>query len=203
MTAEVKIEDIIEGTGKAAERGALITAHYRGWLEDGTEFDSSYKRGEPFQIVLSNNRVIQGWILGLKGMKTGGKRKLWVPAALAYGERQIGSMIPPNSNLMFEIELLEVLTRDDWCLQFKDEYSIAFWRLPANNYLITGEFIMPSPLRKDEAHKLIDQLPADATWEDLMEQIYVRQAIEQGLSDSEQGKLQSVQEIRRKYGLTE
>ena len=113
MNAEVKIEDLIEGTGKAAERGALITAHYRGWLKDGTEFDSSYKRGEPFQIVLSNNRVIQGWILGLKGMKTGGKRKLWVPAALAYGERQIGNMIPPNSNLMFEIELLEVLTRDD------------------------------------------------------------------------------------------
>ncbi|MEO3677892.1 hypothetical protein [Rheinheimera fenheensis] len=62
---------------------------------------------------------------------------------------------------------------------------------------------MPSPLRKDEAHKLIDQLPADATWEDLMEQIYVRQAIEQGLSDSEQGKLQTVQEIRKKYGLTQ
>jgi peptidylprolyl isomerase len=113
MQPEVKIEDLIEGTGKAAARGALITAHYRGWLEDGTEFDSSYKRGEPFQIVLSNNRVIQGWILGLKGMKTGGKRKLWVPAALAYGERQIGTMIPPNSNLVFEIELLEVLTRDD------------------------------------------------------------------------------------------
>ncbi|WP_215398687.1 FKBP-type peptidyl-prolyl cis-trans isomerase [Rheinheimera oceanensis] len=113
MQPEVKIEDLIEGTGKAAERGALITAHYRGWLEDGTEFDSSYKRGEPFQIVLSNNRVIQGWILGLKGMKTGGKRKLWVPAALAYGERQIGTMIPANSNLLFEIELLEVLTRDD------------------------------------------------------------------------------------------
>lgn len=113
MNAEVKIEDLIEGAGKAAERGALITAHYRGWLEDGTEFDSSYKRGQPFQIVLSNNRVIQGWILGLKGMKTGGKRKLWVPAALAYGERQIGNMIPPNSNLIFEIELLEVLTRDD------------------------------------------------------------------------------------------
>ena len=113
MQTEVKIEDLIEGTGKAAERGALITAHYRGWLENGIEFDSSYKRGEPFQIVLSNNRVIQGWILGLKGMKTGGKRKLWVPAALAYGERQIGTMIPPNSNLVFEIELLEVLTRDD------------------------------------------------------------------------------------------
>jgi hypothetical protein len=62
---------------------------------------------------------------------------------------------------------------------------------------------MPSPLIKDEAHKLIDTLPADATWDDLMEQIYVRQAIENGLRDSEQGKLQSVQEIRQKYGLPE
>jgi peptidylprolyl isomerase len=113
MTAELKIEDVLVGHGKAAERGALITAHYRGWLEDGTEFDSSYRRGEAFQCILSNNRVIQGWILGLKGMQVGGKRKLWVPAHLAYGERQIGSMIPPHSNLMFEIELLEVLTRDD------------------------------------------------------------------------------------------
>jgi peptidylprolyl isomerase len=113
MTDELKIEDLVPGEGKAAERGALITAHYRGWLEDGTEFDSSYKRGEAFQCILSNNRVIQGWILGLKGMRVGGKRKLWVPAHLAYGERQIGSMIPPHSNLIFEIELLEVLTRDD------------------------------------------------------------------------------------------
>lgn len=113
MTAELKIEDLVLGEGKAAERGALITAHYRGWLEDGTEFDSSHRRGEAFQCILSNNRVIQGWILGLKGMQVGGKRKLWVPAHLAYGERQIGTMIPPNSNLIFEIELLEVLTRDD------------------------------------------------------------------------------------------
>ncbi|RAU18834.1 FKBP-type peptidyl-prolyl cis-trans isomerase [Nitrincola tibetensis] len=113
MQPEIKIEELIEGNGKTAERGALITAHYRGWLEDGTEFDSSYKRGEPFQVVLSNKRVIQGWILGLKDMKVGGKRKLWVPATLAYGERQIGTMIPANSNLIFEIELLDVLTRDD------------------------------------------------------------------------------------------
>lgn len=113
MSAELTIEDLVTGQGKAAERGALITAQYRGWLEDGTEFDSSYKRGEAFRCILSNNRVIQGWILGLKGMKVGGKRKLWVPAHLAYGERQIGTMIPPNSNLIFEIELLEVLTRDD------------------------------------------------------------------------------------------
>ena len=113
MTDELKIEDLVVGEGKAAARGALITAHYRGWLEDGTEFDSSHKRDEAFQCILSNNRVIQGWILGLKGMQVGGKRKLWVPAHLAYGERQIGTMIPPHSNLIFEIELFEVLTRDD------------------------------------------------------------------------------------------
>ncbi len=113
MFTELLIEDIEEGSGKAAERGALITAHYRGFLTDGTEFDSSYRHGEAFRTVLSNGRVIQGWILGLKGMKAGGKRRLSVPAALAYGERQIGTMIPANSDLIFEIELLEVLTRDD------------------------------------------------------------------------------------------
>lgn len=112
MQNELKIEDIIVGTGKAAERGALITAHYIGWLEDGTEFDSSYKKNAPFQTVLSNKRIIQGWILGLKDMKVGGKRRLKVPAHLAYAERQVGTMIPPHSNLIFEIELLEVLTRD-------------------------------------------------------------------------------------------
>lgn len=110
---ELKIEDIRLGEGKAAVRGALITTQYRGFLEDGTEFDSSYRRGEHFQSVLSNGRLIQGWVLGLQGMKVGGLRKLWVPAHLAYGERQVGTMIPPNSNLIFEIELLEVLTRDD------------------------------------------------------------------------------------------
>jgi peptidylprolyl isomerase len=113
MSTDLKIDDLIVGEGKAAVRGALITTHYRGFLADGTEFDSSYRRGEPFQCVLSNNRVIQGWILGLQGMKTGGKRRLSVPATLAYGARQIGTMIPPNSDLTFEIELLEVLTRDD------------------------------------------------------------------------------------------
>ncbi|WP_340678270.1 FKBP-type peptidyl-prolyl cis-trans isomerase, partial [Paraglaciecola sp.] len=85
MQNELKIEDLLVGTGKAAERGALITTHYRGWLEDGTEFDSSYKNDSAFQTVLSNKRVIQGWILGLQGMREGGKRKLWVPAELAYG----------------------------------------------------------------------------------------------------------------------
>ena len=112
MQQELQIEDLVKGTGKVAKRGALITAQYVGWLEDGTEFDSSYKNNTPFQTVLSNKRVIQGWILGLKDIQVGGKRRLRVPAHLAYGERQIGSMIPPHSNLIFEIQLLEVLTRD-------------------------------------------------------------------------------------------
>ncbi len=113
MNAELQIEDLLEGDGKAVVKGALITAHYTGWLEDGTEFDSSHSRGKPFQCVIGTGRVIKGWDQGLMGMKVGGKRKLWVPAHLAYGERQIGALIKPHSNLQFEIELLEVLTRDD------------------------------------------------------------------------------------------
>ncbi|OHX12568.1 FKBP-type peptidyl-prolyl cis-trans isomerase [Chromobacterium sphagni] len=113
MSAELKIEDVVVGEGKEAARGALITTHYTGWLEDGAKFDSSLDKGRPFQCVIGTGRVIKGWDQGLMGMKVGGKRKLWVPAHLAYGERQIGERIPANSNLVFEIELLEVLTRDD------------------------------------------------------------------------------------------
>lgn len=113
MNNELIIEDLVVGDGKAAEKGALITAHYRGTLEDGTEFDSSYNRGKPFQCVIGTGRVIKGWDQGIPGMKVGGKRKLFVPAHLAYGERQMGALIKPNSHLIFEIELLEVLTRDE------------------------------------------------------------------------------------------
>ncbi len=113
MQDELKIEDLIPGTGKACVKGALITTHYTGWLEDGTVFDSSVQKGKPFQCVIGTGRVIKGWDQGLMGMQVGGKRKLYVPAHLAYGERQIGAHIKPNSNLIFEIELLEVLTRDD------------------------------------------------------------------------------------------
>ncbi|MCX7205574.1 MAG: FKBP-type peptidyl-prolyl cis-trans isomerase [Proteobacteria bacterium] len=113
MSNELKIEDIQLGEGKEAVRGALITTQYRGFLEDGTQFDSSYDRGAPFKCVIGTGRVIKGWDQGLMGMKVGGKRKLWVPAHLAYGERQIGEHIQPNSNLIFELELLEVLTRDE------------------------------------------------------------------------------------------
>lgn len=111
--SELTVEDLIPGTGKAVVKGALITTRYIGWLEDGTEFDSSQRKGKPFQCVIGTGRVIKGWDQGLIGMQVGGKRKLHVPAHLAYGERQIGPLIKPNSNLVFEIELLEVLTRDD------------------------------------------------------------------------------------------
>ena len=112
MNNELIIEDLQVGSGKSVVKGALITTHYTGTLQDGTVFDSSFKRGKPFQCVIGTGRVIKGWDQGLMGMQVGGKRKLWVPARLAYGERQVGA-IAPNSNLIFEIELLEVLTRDD------------------------------------------------------------------------------------------
>jgi peptidylprolyl isomerase len=112
MSDELQVIDLEVGDGKAAVKGALITTRYRGWLEDGTEFDSSYSRGKPFQCVIGTGRVIKGWDQGIMGMQVGGKRKLLVPAHLAYGERSMGA-ITPNSNLIFEIELLEVLTRDD------------------------------------------------------------------------------------------
>jgi len=110
---ELEIEDVAVGDGKEAVKGALITTNYRGFLADGTLFDSSYDKGRSFQCVIGTGRVIKGWDQGILGMKVGGKRKLSVPAELAYGERKMGNVIPPNSDLFFEIELLEVLTRDD------------------------------------------------------------------------------------------
>ncbi|MDN7139091.1 FKBP-type peptidyl-prolyl cis-trans isomerase [Pseudomonas sp. JQ170] len=112
MSSELQIIDLELGEGKEAVKGALITTQYTGWLEDGSTFDSSYDRGKPFQCVIGTGRVIKGWDQGLMGMKVGGKRKLVVPSHLAYGERSMGA-ITPHSNLTFEIELLEVLTRDD------------------------------------------------------------------------------------------
>lgn len=113
MSDELMVEDLQLGDGKACVKGALITTQYRGFLEDGSVFDSSYERGKPFQCVIGTGRVIKGWDQGLMGMRVGGKRKLFVPAHLAYGERGIGARVPVNANLVFEIELLEVLTRDD------------------------------------------------------------------------------------------
>ena len=109
---ELKITDIAEGTGPAAAKGALVICHYTGTLEDGTKFDSSVDRGTPFQFVLGAGRVIKGWDQGLMGMKAGGKRKLHIPSHLAYGDRQVGPHIKPNSNLIFDIEMVEVRPRE-------------------------------------------------------------------------------------------
>ena len=113
MNNELVVTDIVVGNGKSVVKGALITAHYTGWLEDGTMFDSSHNRGQAFQCVIGTGRVIKGWDQGLMGMQIGGKRVLHVPSHLAYGERQVGNLIPANANLKFEIELLDVLTRDE------------------------------------------------------------------------------------------
>ncbi|OGM11867.1 peptidylprolyl isomerase [Candidatus Woesebacteria bacterium RBG_16_34_12] len=105
---ELKIEDIEIGEGDEATPGATITVNYAGSLEDGTKFDSSYDRNEPFVFSLGLGQVIEGWDKGLVGMRVGGKRKLTIPPYMAYGERGAGALIPPNSTLIFEIELLQV-----------------------------------------------------------------------------------------------
>jgi hypothetical protein len=101
------IEDIVVGAGEAVAVGDTVTVHYIGRLPNGQEFDNSNKRGEPFTFTVGGGTVIEGWEKGLVGMKAGGKRVLVIPPALAYGARAVGS-IPPDSTLIFAIELLSV-----------------------------------------------------------------------------------------------
>ena len=105
---ELKIEDLNVGSGDEAVAGKSVTVHYRGSLTDGTVFDESYKRGEPFVFNLGGGQVIKGWDQGVAGMKVGGKRKLTIPSDLGYGARGAGATIPPNATLVFEVELLKV-----------------------------------------------------------------------------------------------
>ena len=102
------MEDLVVGTGTAAASGQKVTVHYTGWLTNGTKFDSSKDRGQPFEFPLGGGRVIRGWDEGVQGMKVGGVRKLTIPAELGYGARGAGGVIPPNSTLVFEVELLKV-----------------------------------------------------------------------------------------------
>jgi FKBP-type peptidyl-prolyl cis-trans isomerase FkpA len=101
------IEDTQVGTGAEAKAGQTVTVHYRGTLTDGTKFDASYDRGEPFTFNLGAGQVIKGWDQGVAGMKEGGKRRLTIPPALGYGARGAGGVIPPNATLIFEVELLK------------------------------------------------------------------------------------------------
>ncbi|MBK8178149.1 MAG: FKBP-type peptidyl-prolyl cis-trans isomerase [Planctomycetes bacterium] len=100
--------DVRLGTGAEAVAGtSKVSVHYTGWLVDGTKFDSSVDRGQPFDFALSGG-VIQGWLEGVAGMKEGGKRKLVIPANLGYGARGAGGVIPPNAVLVFDVELLKI-----------------------------------------------------------------------------------------------
>ena len=104
---KVQIEDIKVGEGAEAKNSSSVTVNYTGTLTDGTKFDSSLDRNQPFTFVLGDGEVIQGWEQGVLGMKVGGKRKLTIPPSLGYGDQSTGK-IPANSTLIFEIELLEV-----------------------------------------------------------------------------------------------
>jgi len=109
--SELITEDVILGDGAEAVPGSLVTVHYNGFLTDGTKFDSSVDRGEPFQFLLGSGQVIKGWDQGVSGMKIGGVRRLSIPPNLGYGSKQAGQ-IPPGSTLLFEIELLEVQNQE-------------------------------------------------------------------------------------------
>ncbi len=104
----LKYVELKEGTGATPQPGQTVEVHYVGTLEDGTKFDSSRDRGQPFSFKIGVGQVIKGWDEGLSTMKVGGRRKLIIPPDLGYGARGAGNVIPPNSTLLFDVELLAV-----------------------------------------------------------------------------------------------
>ncbi|MDR2240381.1 MAG: FKBP-type peptidyl-prolyl cis-trans isomerase [Zoogloeaceae bacterium] len=102
-------EELTIGNGEAAAPGQTVSVHYTGWLTDGTKFDSSKDRDEPFDFPLGAGYVIRGWDEGVQGMRPGGVRKLTIPPELGYGARGAGGVIPPHATLVFEVELIDIL----------------------------------------------------------------------------------------------
>ncbi len=108
----LKYRELVVGEGEPARHFMSARIHYTGWLADGTQFDSSYDKGEPLEVPLGRGMVIRGWDEGIVGMKPGGKRRLLVPPALGYGVLGSGDKIPPNATLLFEVELVGYVTRE-------------------------------------------------------------------------------------------
>jgi FKBP-type peptidyl-prolyl cis-trans isomerase FkpA len=104
----MKIEKITNGTGATPKSGDTVTVHYTGWLTDGTKFDSSVDRNDPFAFVLGAGQVIRGWDEGVAKLKVGDKAKLTIPPEMAYGREGYPGAIPPNATLIFEVELLSI-----------------------------------------------------------------------------------------------
>jgi FKBP-type peptidyl-prolyl cis-trans isomerase len=104
----LQYQDVVTGTGPEARPGQVAVVHYTGWLTDGTKFDSSRDRGEPFSFPIGQGQVIAGWDQGVAGMKVGGRRKLLIPAELGYGEMGSPPVIPPSATLVFDVELLKL-----------------------------------------------------------------------------------------------
>ena len=130
FSADLEIKNNLEGYGVEILNHSKIKVHYIGTLEDGTKFDSSYDRGEPFSFQIGLRQVIEGWETGIIGMKVGGKRTLIIPPELGYGDRGAGELIPPNSTLIFDIEIIDsqppsynLITTDEIQNLLKDNYK--------------------------------------------------------------------------------